>query len=126
MRMPRIGFTVGWLMTAVAAAGCLAGAEAMRRRSSDFRRLADIHKLELCEIGDENLPDLDGRGWGFWVSDDPDRRPSPSPANMAAKIAKWEKSKDRRIAFHASMYRKYERAARYPWLAVEPDPPEPE
>ena len=28
--------------------------------------------------------------------------------------------------YHAAMARKYERAARYPWLPVEPDPPEPE
>jgi hypothetical protein len=30
-----------------------------------------------------------------------------------------------RAAYHARMRRKYERAARYPWLPVEPDPPEP-
>jgi hypothetical protein len=28
-------------------------------------------------------------------------------------------------AHHASLARKYERAARYPWLSLEPDPPEP-
>lgn len=32
----------------------------------------------------------------------------------------------RRVAYHAAMARKYRRAARYPWLPVEPDPPEPE
>jgi hypothetical protein len=31
-----------------------------------------------------------------------------------------------RAHHHASLARKYERAARYPWLPVEPDPPEPE
>jgi hypothetical protein len=30
------------------------------------------------------------------------------------------------IDWHASMVRKYDHAARYPWLPVEPDPPEPE
>jgi hypothetical protein len=30
-----------------------------------------------------------------------------------------------RIAYHSRMRRKYERAARFPWLPVEPDPPEP-
>ena len=30
------------------------------------------------------------------------------------------------FAFHSAMHRKYERAAFYPWLPVEPDPPEPE
>lgn len=28
--------------------------------------------------------------------------------------------------YHAGLRRKYERAARYPWLRVEPDPPAPE
>lgn len=32
----------------------------------------------------------------------------------------------RRTAYHAAMARKYRRAARYPWLPVAPDPPEPE
>jgi hypothetical protein len=27
--------------------------------------------------------------------------------------------------YHFDLYAKYERAARYPWLPVEPDPPEP-
>lgn len=29
------------------------------------------------------------------------------------------------LAYHTSLRQKYERAARYPWLPVEPDPPEP-
>src|SRR4051812_43911225 len=29
------------------------------------------------------------------------------------------------VAYHAALRIKYERAARYPWLAVEPDPPAP-
>jgi hypothetical protein len=32
----------------------------------------------------------------------------------------------RKIFYHESLARRYERAARYPWLPVEPDPPEPE
>jgi hypothetical protein len=33
-----------------------------------------------------------------------------------AKVATW----------HEAMARKYREAARYPWLPIEPDPPEPE
>jgi hypothetical protein len=29
------------------------------------------------------------------------------------------------VHYHAALARKYERAARYPWLPVEPDPPQP-
>jgi hypothetical protein len=32
---------------------------------------------------------------------------------------------ERRGDYHAALQTKYERAARYPWLAVEPDRPEP-
>jgi hypothetical protein len=35
--------------------------------------------------------------------------------------AEWK----RRADYHAAMRHKYERAAMYPWLVVEPDPPEP-
>jgi hypothetical protein len=31
----------------------------------------------------------------------------------------------RRLEWHESMRLKYERAARYPWLSVDPDPPPP-
>jgi hypothetical protein len=31
----------------------------------------------------------------------------------------------RQRGWHEAMADKYERAARYPWLCVEPDPPEP-
>jgi hypothetical protein len=32
----------------------------------------------------------------------------------------------RRVDYHAALARKWNRAYRYPWLPVEPDPPEPE
>ena len=32
----------------------------------------------------------------------------------------------RRAGYYAALKQKYEQAARHPWLAVEPDPPEPE
>jgi hypothetical protein len=40
-------------------------------------------------------------------------RPTPSEAT-----SRW-------IAYHAEMARKYEHAAKYPWLPVAPDPPDP-
>jgi hypothetical protein len=33
---------------------------------------------------------------------------------------------ERKVPHHEALRRKYERAAGYPWLPVEPDPPEPE
>jgi hypothetical protein len=40
----------------------------------------------------------------------------------------WRKDlaqEDQAIPYHAAMARKYRHAARYPWLPVEPDPPNP-
>ena len=37
----------------------------------------------------------------------------------------WTGQSPARNAWHAQMWRKYERAARYPWLLVAPDPPAP-
>jgi hypothetical protein len=42
-------------------------------------------------------------------------------ADMARNVIEWK----RLVAYHAAMARKYENAARHPWLPVEPDPPEP-
>ena len=39
-----------------------------------------------------------------------------------SNLARWTN----RIAYYAAMTHKYQYAARYPWLPVEPDPPEPE
>jgi hypothetical protein len=48
----------------------------------------------------------------------PKNLPGIKPVGMEDKV--W-----RLFEWHESMARKYERAARYPWLPVEPDPPEP-
>jgi hypothetical protein len=40
-------------------------------------------------------------------------------------MARVRHEEKRRADYHAALRRKYERAARYPWLPVEPDPPEP-
>lgn len=46
------------------------------------------------------------------------RGPEPSPARLARMKAM--------AAYYGMMRKKYERAARYPWLPIEPDPPPPE
>jgi hypothetical protein len=39
---------------------------------------------------------------------------------------KLVEEKGKRLAWHVHLQGKYERAARYPWLPVVPDPPYPE
>ena len=38
---------------------------------------------------------------------------------------KYAKDYEKGAAYHSLMWQKYDRAARYPWLSVEPDPPKP-
>ena len=38
------------------------------------------------------------------------------------KELKWGPAQSRETAYWLALTRKYERAARYPWLTVEPDP----
>jgi hypothetical protein len=47
----------------------------------------------------------------------------------AVEWNKWRAFRDREIAqetYHSQLFNKYERAARFPWLPLTPDPPEPE
>jgi hypothetical protein len=95
MKLPR--FTVRRLMVAVAIVGGLLGSGLwLGNRSLAFRRIADQHAAEL---------------WWFYTP--PGVDPGPPGINSA------------RDQWHADMMYKYRRAARYPWLPVAPDPPEP-
>ena len=52
-----------------------------------------------------------------------------STSEMSTEIGQLYRDYDRmmdRVNHHAALAHKYENAARYPWLSVEPDPPEPE
>jgi hypothetical protein len=51
--------------------------------------------------------------------------PVAKRAAMTPHVSKAAWYRDR-TAWHAAMRTKYEHAARYPWLPVAPDPPEPE
>jgi hypothetical protein len=44
----------------------------------------------------------------------------------AESVQRAMESNRRLMEYHAALVRKYRRAARYPWLSVEPDPPGPE
>jgi hypothetical protein len=47
------------------------------------------------------------------------------PGELASLIPAQRRSGKRLVAYYRELGVKYERAARYPWLPVEPDPPEP-
>jgi len=134
--MPRFRITIRQMMVVVVVAAVIIAPVAMRRRTTAFMAIAEAHKGEIFGIEEESPY---GDEWEkFWFSDkpiDPPRHqfippgpPSdpPGPEEKDPKVAAWRNSQRRRIAHHEKMIDKYERAARYPWLFVEPDPPAPE
>jgi hypothetical protein len=133
MSRPRI--RIRTLMVAVAAMAVLLGcALAIRRRGTDFRGRVHHHAGELQTIADEivrfairEAGDPDLVEWEhFWFDNGPEPVPKPPRPGDAEKWRAWEENREQRIAYHAAMYHKYERAARYPWLPISADPPPPD
>ncbi len=102
MRVPRVRFTVRRMMVAVAIVGLASGL--WRRRESfleESRRYAVAATLHPCSLPPEEGTD---------------------------EYRRWQEEEEmirRRDDHLLRLAAKYERAARYPWLPVAPDPPEP-
>ena len=124
MWLPRPRFTVRRLMIAVAVVGIFTawGIEGERRRAR-FSEENFLHSLNhdfkqecLYKVG---LPDEIGLGPvipGF-------EKDHARMVEDRMKLSRWLVSK---VEYYKFMAAKYEFAARYPWLPVLPDPPEPE
>jgi hypothetical protein len=106
MRLSRPRFTLRWLMVAVAVLGASLG---LWRRSVEFRERAD--ELTHVLIPHRLMPDR-----------------LPGIITPVIQRARDEKARRNAIWYPwaRDMVAKYERAARYPWLPVGSDPPEPE
>jgi hypothetical protein len=106
--MPRVRFPLGRMMFAVAILGVALGFVARRER---FLRLSVLHAHLNGEILFENKHGRYG--------------PYPGQEDaLPGHEREWDL--DQRLAgYHWMLHEKYERAARYPWLPVAPDPPEP-
>ena len=103
MPLPRVRFTVRRMMVAVAIVGATVAFGERRRR--DFSALAEYHRAQqvvkvACSKG------------GF-ISE-------KRGGGMATDVD------ERADAWHRVLEPKYRYAARYPWLPVPPDPPEPQ
>jgi hypothetical protein len=101
MRLPR--FTVRRIMVAVAIVALIIWIHDLMERRSRLLKLTHIY---ICE---QYLTDLELV------------HASVAGPSKAAELDAVR----RRIEYNRSMVRKYTRAARYPWLPVEPDPPVP-
>ena len=139
MRLPRVRFTVQRLMAAVAVVAIAFGAEMTRRRSVSYRdkanrcasieagwrdggesydRSAAKHKKDLRELEAY----AEGYGGHFRES----WKPLIDPATQSVTLASGKAEICHRwAAYWGALRVKYERAARRPWLPVEPDPPLP-
>jgi len=108
----------------------------LRERSLSHREAADGHRTLEAEARKTAVRE---DGWAKEVRVKASKygpttiAPSTTVGAPAHTWAYWvdfhenNAAKQHRIAdFHAAMRAKYERLARYPWLPVAPDPPEPE
>jgi hypothetical protein len=86
----------------------------MGRRSRRFARLATYHS----NVALEHFGTLMAFGGG-----PPPNRDVP-PAGLGP--ARYLHRAKALLNYHSELTEKYQRAARYPWLAVAPDPPEPD
>jgi hypothetical protein len=114
MRLPRPQITIRRLMIAVAIVGVLMGGliewNVLRQRALFYRKRARDHadmemSLRLTAEGPGGTNRVD-------ISPGPGAPSNPFPILVV-------------IDHEARLRRKWEEAARYPWLPVEPDPPEP-
>jgi hypothetical protein len=104
MRPPRMTTRRWMIAVALVAVPLAVATELGRRRSEDLRRAA-YHAYQ-------------GRYGGSVFGDGVVLR-------FAPKAGKPDITSVAKIEHHARLAEKYQYAARYPWLPVEPDPPEP-
>lgn len=110
MRLPRFRFTLRWLMVAVAIAAVAFGIDRYVERAIElgweYQAIADSH------VRDEKMFKYQAINSRLSIAHDV--KPEYPPEYY-----------DRKAKHYTDLRAKYARAARYPWLPVAPDPPEP-
>jgi hypothetical protein len=114
MQPLRARFTIWSLIVAVTLIGLAAWGKEMRRRSASYFAQV-LHHSQEEQLYDKEIHSI--FACGTWGGDTPEE--NLANQNFAAK------SCQKRSEYHAAMKRKYDRAARYPWLSVDPDAPQP-
>jgi hypothetical protein len=108
MKLPRVWFTMRRMMVLIAIAALLASFERLRQRSRAYSKMALGPAINYAKYCDEYI----NRQCEF--------------CKMAPATFQYEyKQLTIKAAYQEQLWHKYERAARYPWLPVAPDPPEP-
>jgi hypothetical protein len=138
MRLPRLRFTARRLMVVVAFAGFVMGGgvwgyrmwllarvyafEAPRQRI--FERACRAFEASMLELA-EGIGEVPPRSR---LKSSDQRLPIEVDRQNAALVANYRQDAAQcalLAEYYAAIARRHERAARYPWLAVEPDPKEP-
>jgi hypothetical protein len=105
MSLPRVRFTVRRLMAAVAVFGLIFWTTLwLGKRTRAYQWMAEYHAAHRWTAPMVGPP---------WTA--------PRGVDSRGEVISAERDR-----WHAALAAKYLRAARYPWLSVEPDPPEPE
>jgi hypothetical protein len=137
MRMPRVRFTVRVALLGVALAGSSMWIARLVGLSRQYRERADGYRVRM------RFAFLDDPTWAGRANGPAEaagrplatggRLPRPREGAEARRYAEGVFPLPRYTApssalrsYYRDMIEKYERAARYPWLPVAPDPPEPE
>ena len=122
MEIPRVRFTVRRLMVAVAVVGIAFYGLVLWRRSAEYRRLADeAERSEMKAIVGAKQADAVAARFRRM----PEKVTSEG-VNLQSRYSAEGTHLRRLSQDRARAKIKYRRAARYPWLPVAPDPPEPE
>jgi hypothetical protein len=115
-------FRIRTLMIAVAIVGAVFALRELRRRSERFTNLAKLcSKKESFGLNNYELNHRYALGIG-WDEFPQAMRDKLSRGNFETTASFW-------LSFareNAARRAKYERAARFPWILVAPDPPDPE
>jgi hypothetical protein len=115
MRAPRMT-TRRWMGAVAVVALLIGAARAMDRRSKRFARLATSH----AHVAMEHLSTL----MDFGGDPPPLEEIEKLPPAVQGPARYLHRAKSL-VLYHRALKDKYDRAARYPWLPVEPDPLEP-
>jgi hypothetical protein len=116
MRLPRVKYTVRRMMVAVAILALAFGIIRLWATRQLYLKKAAGHAGFRTEVlrSPETIAYWESR-WTAQREGRPARYPWPGGPPFVPAMAQY----------HDAMRIKYERAARYPWLPVEPDPPPP-
>lgn len=111
MKLPRVRFTIRWLMIAVAIAGLVLGGVIIQRRQGSYLASAAYHANEerrmllLLSGGFVHETDETGKRQRMQIGRNLDR----------------ERVRERWL-YHSVMKDRYQRVARFPWLSIRSDP----